>query len=116
MKDVVGEASSSIPSSNAAVGTCSNNNNTGTANNNGKASSIGAAVDTANGAERISAAVTKVLQGYDWTLVPVATKFSERVPRLIPERKQHGKGLYGNHVSHVDPRVDGATGFYEVIF
>ncbi|CAK9796702.1 Transcription factor SOX-8 [Anthophora plagiata] len=76
MKDVVGEASSSIQSSNVAVGTCSNNNNTGIANNNGKTSNIGAAVDTANGAERISAAVTKVLQGYDWTLVPVATKGS----------------------------------------
>ncbi|KAF7388769.1 hypothetical protein HZH66_009906 [Vespula vulgaris] len=30
-----------------------------------------------NGGEGISAAVAKVLQGYDWTLVPVATKLRE---------------------------------------
>lgn len=78
MNDVMGEASGSISSSNGSDGNCgagssngntSNNNNNNNNGNNLKASTIGA-----NGGERISAAVTKVLQGYDWTLVPVATK------------------------------------------
>ncbi|XP_034180784.2 uncharacterized protein LOC117604609 isoform X1 [Osmia lignaria lignaria] len=80
MNDVMGEASGSISSSNGSDGNCgagssngntSNNNNNNNNSNNVKASTIGA-----NGGERISAAVTKVLQGYDWTLVPVATKGS----------------------------------------
>lgn len=57
------------PESSGASAASGNNNNI---NGNGKASS-GTAV-TANGGEGISAAVAKVLQGYDWTLVPVATK------------------------------------------
>lgn len=71
MSDVMGETSGPISSSDAGnSGAGSNNNN---ASNNSKASAIAAAIG-ANGSERISAAVTKVLQGYDWTLVPVATK------------------------------------------
>ncbi|XP_053987624.1 transcription factor Sox-9-B-like isoform X1 [Hylaeus volcanicus] len=69
MKDVMGETSGTISSSNAG------NNSNGNVNNNGMASAVAAAVG-ANGGEKISAAVTKVLQGYDWTLVPVATKGS----------------------------------------
>jgi len=58
-----------------------NNNNNNSINGNGKASATAAAAAAAaaatvaaNGGEGISAAVAKVLQGYDWTLVPVATK------------------------------------------
>ncbi|XP_026671829.1 transcription factor SOX-9-like isoform X2 [Ceratina calcarata] len=69
MNDVMAEASGSISSSNAATNPSSN---AGILNSN-KASAVTVAVN-ANGGERISAAVTKVLQGYDWTLVPVATK------------------------------------------
>ncbi|KAG5309898.1 SOX8 factor, partial [Acromyrmex insinuator] len=60
-----------------------NNNNNNNINGNGKTSATAAAAAAAaaatvaaNGGEGISAAVAKVLQGYDWTLVPVATKGS----------------------------------------
>ncbi|KZC05681.1 PREDICTED: transcription factor Sox-10-like [Dufourea novaeangliae] len=75
MNNVKGEGSAAI-SSNAGNGNNNINNNNGNVNNNGKASVVTGAVVGANGGERISAAVTKVLQGYDWTLVPVATKGS----------------------------------------
>lgn len=82
MNDIMGEASGSISSSGAAANSVSSNspiatnsNGSNGNNNNGKASAVAATV-AANGGERISAAVTKVLQGYDWTLVPVATKGS----------------------------------------
>ncbi|XP_017798537.1 PREDICTED: transcription factor SOX-9-like [Habropoda laboriosa] len=76
MNDVMGEASSSIAASNVAANAASAGSGSGN-NNNGKASSsIGAAAVTGNCSDRISAAVTKVLQGYDWSLVPVATKGS----------------------------------------
>lgn len=63
-------------------GSNNNNNNNNSINGNGKASATAAAAAAAaaaatvaaNGGEGISAAVAKVLQGYDWTLVPVATK------------------------------------------
>lgn len=75
-------SSSATPVANSANGSTAingNNNidnngsNNGSGNNNGKAGNMSGTV-AANGGERISAAVTKVLQGYDWTLVPVATK------------------------------------------
>ncbi|XP_003702901.3 transcription factor Sox-9-B isoform X1 [Megachile rotundata] len=71
MNDVMGEASASISSNDGTCGAgasnaINNNNNNG---NNGKAIGV-------NGGERISAAVTKALRGYDWTVVPVATKGS----------------------------------------
>ncbi|RLU22328.1 hypothetical protein DMN91_004606 [Ooceraea biroi] len=76
MNDVKPESSStSIPS----AGGNNNNNSNSIGNGNGKASAAvaaAAAAVTANGGEGISAAVAKVLQGYDWTLVPVATKGS----------------------------------------
>ncbi|XP_016915390.1 transcription factor Sox-10-like isoform X1 [Apis cerana] len=91
MNDIMGEAASgSISSSATPVATPVNSANSSTAingnnnidngsnngsSNNGKAGNMSGAV-AANGGERISAAVTKVLQGYDWTLVPVATKGS----------------------------------------
>lgn len=80
MNDIMGEASGSISSSGAVANSvnsnspiATNSNGSNGNNNNGKASVVAATV-AANGGERISAAVTKVLQGYDWTLVPVATK------------------------------------------
>ena len=57
-----GESSCMVPSGVNNI----KNNNCGNKNNN---AGIGP-----NGGEGISAAVAKVLQGYDWTLVPVATK------------------------------------------
>lgn len=57
-----GESSCMIP---AGVNNVKNNN----CNNKNNNAGIGP-----NGGEGISAAVAKVLQGYDWTLVPVATK------------------------------------------
>lgn len=88
MNDIMGEArsgsisSSATPSvANSANGSTAINGNTnidnGSSNgssNNGKAGNMSGGAVAANGGERISAAVTKVLQGYDWTLVPVATK------------------------------------------
>lgn len=76
MNDIMGEASGAIASSNGGIATVANNNNNNNnsnVNNNGKAAVVAAAVG-ANCGEKISAAVTKVLQGYDWTLVPVAIK------------------------------------------
>lgn len=70
-------------SSGASISPAGGNNNNNNNNNsiNGKASTTAAvaaaaaaATVAANGGEGISAAVAKVLQGYDWTLVPVATK------------------------------------------
>lgn len=58
-------------SSGASISPTGGNNNNNNNSINGKASVAAAA---ANGGEGISAAVAKVLQGYDWTLVPVATK------------------------------------------
>lgn len=76
MNDVKPESSSASVS--PAGGNNNNNNNNNNINGNGKASATAAAAAaaavTANGGEGISAAVAKVLQGYDWTLVPVATK------------------------------------------
>ncbi|CAL7941214.1 unnamed protein product [Xylocopa violacea] len=74
MNDVMGEASGSISSSNAASSSSNPGNASIAASN--KASAVTAAVAANGGGEKISAAVTKVLQGYDWTLVPVATKGS----------------------------------------
>ncbi|XP_066594903.1 transcription factor SOX-10-like [Prorops nasuta] len=82
MNDMMGESSGSISStgssnsniSNVAVNHSNNNNNNNSCsvnNNNGKSPAL-----TGNGDEGISAAVAKVLEGYDWTLVPVATKGS----------------------------------------
>ncbi|XP_076234642.1 uncharacterized protein LOC143179340 [Calliopsis andreniformis] len=72
MNDVMGETSGSISSSDAGNSSIGSNNSNAS-NKNGKTSAVAV---NANGGERISAAVTKVLQGYDWTLVPVATKGS----------------------------------------
>ncbi|XP_012226749.1 transcription factor SOX-9-like isoform X1 [Linepithema humile] len=76
MNDVKPESSSASIS--PAGGNNNNNNNNNNINGSGKASATAAAAAavTANGGEGISAAVAKVLQGYDWTLVPVATKGS----------------------------------------
>ncbi|OAD60717.1 Transcription factor Sox-10 [Eufriesea mexicana] len=93
MNDIMAEASSSILSanpgnSNSSLATGNNaanvanginngNNNGGSnANNNGKTSAVAATATANGGGERISAAVTKVLRGYDWTLDPVVTKGS----------------------------------------
>lgn len=70
MNDVKPESSSTISS---PGGNNNNNNNNNNNIGNGKATAAAATV-AANGGEGISAAVAKVLQGYDWTLVPVATK------------------------------------------
>ncbi|XP_031836566.1 transcription factor Sox-9-B isoform X2 [Nomia melanderi] len=82
MNDIMGEASGSIASGNGGnAAVANNNNNNGNVNNNGKAAVVAAV--GANCGEKISAAVTKVLQGYDWTLVPVAIKLlseSEKKP------------------------------------
>ncbi|KAL7300683.1 hypothetical protein TKK_0006664 [Trichogramma kaykai] len=51
------------------VTTCTSASKININNNNNNHSSI-----NQNGGQDISAAVAKVLQGYDWTLVPVATK------------------------------------------
>ncbi|XP_071869862.1 transcription factor Sox-9-B isoform X3 [Bombus fervidus] len=105
MNDIMGEASGSISSSGAAANSvnsnspiATNSNGSNGNNNNGKASAVAATV-AANGGERISAAVTKVLQGYDWTLVPVATKllsdsdkkpFIEEADRLrVIHKREH---------------------------
>lgn len=96
MNDVIEESlgmtSSSLSANtlnnNDAIIKNNNNNNNTTSNNNNnkinndnligdnvlcvKATSSNVVVD---GGEGISAAVAKVLQGYDWTLVPVATKY-----------------------------------------
>ncbi|XP_061941012.1 transcription factor SOX-9-like isoform X2 [Apis cerana] len=114
MNDIMGEAASgSISSSATPVATPVNSANSSTAingnnnidngsnngsSNNGKAGNMSGAV-AANGGERISAAVTKVLQGYDWTLVPVATKllsdndkkpFIEEADRLrVIHKREH---------------------------
>jgi len=68
-------------SSGASISPAGGNNNNNNINGNGKTSATAAAAAAAaaatvaaNGGEGISAAVAKVLQGYDWTLVPVATK------------------------------------------
>lgn len=71
MNDVTPESSGASIS---PTGGNNNNNNNNSINGNGKASGMTTAAMTANGGEGISAAVAKVLQGYDWTLVPVATK------------------------------------------
>lgn len=75
MNDVKPESSGASIS---PTGGNSNNNNNNNNSINGKASvaaaAAAAATVAANGGEGISAAVAKVLQGYDWTLVPVATK------------------------------------------
>ncbi|XP_029671922.1 transcription factor SOX-9-like isoform X2 [Formica exsecta] len=76
MNDVKPESSStsiSSPGGNNNINN-NNNNNNNNINGNGKAAAAAAATVAANGGEGISAAVAKVLQGYDWTLVPVATK------------------------------------------
>lgn len=79
MNDVKPESSGASIS--PAGGNNNNNNNNNSINGNGKTSATAAAAAAAaaatvaaNGGEGISAAVAKVLQGYDWTLVPVATK------------------------------------------
>ncbi|KAK2586303.1 hypothetical protein KPH14_001553 [Odynerus spinipes] len=74
MNDVMGETSGTANNASNAgnANGNNNNNNNGSMNNNGKTSGA----TGANGGEGISAAVAKVLQGYDWTLVPVATKGS----------------------------------------
>ncbi|KAL6421765.1 hypothetical protein ACFW04_010954 [Cataglyphis niger] len=77
MNDVKPESSStsiSSPGGNNNINNNNNNNNNNNINGNGKAAAAAAATVAANGGEGISAAVAKVLQGYDWTLVPVATK------------------------------------------
>lgn len=94
MNDIMAEASSSVLSvnpgnsagslptgSNAANSANNNGNNNagnnggnGNANNNGKTSGVAGTATANGGGERISAAVTKVLRGYDWTLDPVVTK------------------------------------------
>ncbi|XP_076292638.1 transcription factor Sox-9-B isoform X2 [Lasioglossum baleicum] len=77
MNDVMGEASAAISTSTVAVatnGNNNNNNNNANVNNNGKAVVVTAV--GANGGEKINAAVTKALQGYDWNMVPVAPKGS----------------------------------------
>ncbi|XP_019885288.1 transcription factor SOX-9 isoform X2 [Camponotus floridanus] len=71
MNDVKPESSSTSISS---PGGNNNNNNNNNNNINGNGKATAAATVAANGGEGISAAVAKVLQGYDWTLVPVATK------------------------------------------
>ncbi|XP_012537202.2 transcription factor SOX-9 [Monomorium pharaonis] len=80
MNDVKPESSGASIS---PAGGNNNNNNNNSISGNGKASATAAAAAVAaaatvaaNGGEGISAAVAKVLQGYDWTLVPVATKGS----------------------------------------
>ncbi|XP_043282585.1 transcription factor Sox-10-like [Venturia canescens] len=66
-----------LPTSGAIADNSINNNNTTVVNNNkSSVGNPGSAGMEANGGEGISAAVAKVLQGYDWTLVPVATKNS----------------------------------------
>ncbi|XP_071560764.1 transcription factor SOX-9 isoform X1 [Temnothorax nylanderi] len=74
MNDVKPESSGASIS--PAVGNNNNNNNSINGNNKASATAVAAATVAANGGEGISAAVAKVLQGYDWTLVPVATKGS----------------------------------------
>ncbi|OXU27476.1 hypothetical protein TSAR_011254 [Trichomalopsis sarcophagae] len=72
-----GESTKSIALATAAAGlnglVVVNNNNTSKLNRN---NSGNACTGNNNGGEGISAAVAKVLQGYDWTLVPVASKGS----------------------------------------
>lgn len=65
-----------VPTSVAINDNNINNNNTTVINNNKNnvGNTAGATGMGSNGGESISAAVAKVLQGYDWTLVPVATK------------------------------------------
>ncbi|KAG7209961.1 hypothetical protein KM043_011550 [Ampulex compressa] len=77
MNEVMGESSGSVLSgtSNGAAANNGNTNNNGGMAGSGKSSAVTSAV-AVNGGEGISAAVAKVLQGYDWTLVPVATKGS----------------------------------------
>nr|XP_033336151.1 transcription factor Sox-9-like isoform X1 [Megalopta genalis] len=80
MNDVMGEASGSISSNSAAATAAavvnSINNNGGNAKNNGKGVAAVVTAVGANSGEKISAAVTKVLKGYDWTQIPIATKSS----------------------------------------
>ncbi|XP_024937683.1 transcription factor SOX-9 isoform X2 [Cephus cinctus] len=67
MNDIMSESSGASNNNHTTNGSNNNNNKICTSNNNN--STMGA-----NNGEGISAAVAKVLQGYDWTLVPVATK------------------------------------------
>ncbi|XP_008213433.1 transcription factor Sox-9-B isoform X2 [Nasonia vitripennis] len=75
--DGTGESTKSIALATAAAGlnglVVVNNNNSSKLNKNNSGNAAG---NNNNGGEGISAAVAKVLQGYDWTLVPVASKGS----------------------------------------
>ncbi|KAK0161674.1 hypothetical protein PV327_008093 [Microctonus hyperodae] len=89
MNDTMGESSGLTPSTTLINNNNNSNNNNNINNNNNLDTNINhnndvtknngsdngsLSNDVANSEDGISAAVAKVLQGYDWTLVPVAIK------------------------------------------